>query len=123
MSLTLTPIILSALLLLSAVDCLLVLVGKLRPARCVRAAGEKGPAQRALPDLVLGHKVHALCGRGAERFLRHGSRGLRKPKPVCSCLRLCVLSCSPVAGRPWNGVTRTLEAEAEAGHTAGEAGP
>jgi hypothetical protein len=25
-----------------------------------------------LPDLVLGHQVHALRRRGAERFLRHG---------------------------------------------------
>lgn len=75
---------------------------------------EKGPAQWVLPDLVLGHKVHALCGRGADRFLRHGSRRFRKPKTMCSCLRLCVLSCSPVAGRPVARSHGDKEAEAEA---------
>lgn len=36
-----------------------------------------GTGSWALPDLVLGHEVHALGRSGAERFLRHGGSGPR----------------------------------------------
>lgn len=61
------------------VDHLQDLEGKLRrPGVCTwERPSPPGTGSWALPDLVLGHEVHALGRSGAERFLRHGGSGLR----------------------------------------------
>jgi len=50
----------------------------------VHTLGGNGPAHwvtesPALPDLILGHEVHALGRSRADRFLRHGAWGLGTP--------------------------------------------
>ena len=58
--------------------------------------GRNGPAHwvtesPALPDLILGHEVHALGRSRADRFLGHGAWGLGRP-PARSGLWLSVSS-------------------------------
>lgn len=49
--------------------------------RCAHFRWER-PRSPGLPDLVLGHEVHALGLRGAHRFLRHGPWGSRFPRTL-----------------------------------------
>lgn len=58
-------------------------MGKLRLPG-VHTLGGNGPARwvtesPALPDLILGHEVHALGRSRADRFLRHAAWGLGTP--------------------------------------------
>lgn len=67
-----------------------------------------------LPDLVLGHEVHALGRSGAERFLRHGGWGSGRQQHAPGRG-----SASLVARETGCPATRDAEAEAAAAPGAG----
>lgn len=88
--------------------------GETEATRYVPLRWERPSPPGHLPDLVLGHEVHALGRSGAERFLRHGGWGSGRQQHAPGPGRG---SASLVARE--TGCPATRDAEAEAGAAPG----